>query len=564
MVTLGGAITVGSKAGVGSIVNGANSAKVNSKVLAVHGSEAMFNTIKMGTLVATTNVKINGKAIGVDGDKISNGTVVTAAQNRMRLHQGLTWIPIRTYDELISIGKIAAFPINGNYYLANNIDCGGRFPQVATDRTKPFTGVFDGRGNTISNLYFDGRNMSDSDLYYVGIFNATKGAVIKDLRIYNVNFLTAEVATRGAILVGECLSTTLSNISIELTTTSTTQVAGFVASVASQCVANNIIVKAPVRDYWAMGAGAPVFSYVTGGTFHRIAGYGAVSSIVETSRNMITLTECALLTYLHTGYLAAYVSNNLTIRNSTIQRIISEMLEGDPWVLSLAACNTIYEYSTVILENVVIGGTAQRRVDAFSDVKPYIDRKPNSSVDMSGVYCDSFNANAVPVDFSKDIPGATYFTNADTPFTTASYTRLNFSNMWAMGSGRTYPFPMWLRGMGLSVVTGAMDRIIFNILANQPNTVFYNSAIGKTSNITACRLNGVQDPSLYETNLNDGRVYSGPLKDPEVTPEFLDTFARRVVGMTNITGQYEIGVTTWMGGDWKVYWGVIREYNATI
>ncbi|MGB4023813.1 MAG: hypothetical protein WBK75_02010, partial [Acutalibacteraceae bacterium] len=63
-------------------------------------------------------------------------------------------IEISSYDDLQKIGKDAGFPLDGDYKLANNIANNNDNVTWLPIGTKnaPFTGKFDGNGNTISNL----------------------------------------------------------------------------------------------------------------------------------------------------------------------------------------------------------------------------------------------------------------------------------------------------------------------------------------------------------------------------------------------------------------------------
>jgi hypothetical protein len=65
-----------------------------------------------------------------------------------------TWIPITTIDELQLIGNDGGYPVDGNYFLANDIDASDTSTWNAGAGFEPITinGILDGRCHTISGL----------------------------------------------------------------------------------------------------------------------------------------------------------------------------------------------------------------------------------------------------------------------------------------------------------------------------------------------------------------------------------------------------------------------------
>lgn len=87
--------------------------------------------------------------------------------------------------------------LNGNYILMNDIDCTDVIvPPIGVDESRAFTGVFDGRGFTISNLVA-------SNARYIGLFGYSSGQ-IKNLNLSNLNYdITSssyDVITVGGIV----------------------------------------------------------------------------------------------------------------------------------------------------------------------------------------------------------------------------------------------------------------------------------------------------------------------------------------------------------------------------
>ncbi|MGD9639527.1 MAG: ZmpA/ZmpB/ZmpC family metallo-endopeptidase-related protein, partial [Alphaproteobacteria bacterium] len=97
---------------------------------------------------------------------------------------------------------------NGNYYLANDIDCsatsswnnGAGFYPIGYSGA--FTGTFDGQYHTITGLYIN-RN-----LHAVGLFSYATGATIKNVMV-NANIVNA--FNRSALLIGIATNVNVSN-----------------------------------------------------------------------------------------------------------------------------------------------------------------------------------------------------------------------------------------------------------------------------------------------------------------------------------------------------------------
>ena len=97
-------------------------------------------------------------------------------------------IPISTIEELQKIGNDPSYPLDGDYYLACDIDAactrewnGGKgFHQIAP--LSPFTGNFDGRGHVIRNLYIN--RPQDSG---VGLLSWTQEATVENIRLEDVD-----------------------------------------------------------------------------------------------------------------------------------------------------------------------------------------------------------------------------------------------------------------------------------------------------------------------------------------------------------------------------------------
>jgi len=120
-------------------------------------------------------------------------------------------IPISTIEELQKIGNEPSYPLDGDYYLAFDIDAtrtrewnGGKgFHQIAP--VSKFTGNFDGKGHTIRNLYI---NRPEDE--GVGLFSWTQEATVENIRLEDVN-ITGKRYVGG--LIGYS-SSTIKNVEV--------------------------------------------------------------------------------------------------------------------------------------------------------------------------------------------------------------------------------------------------------------------------------------------------------------------------------------------------------------
>ena len=104
-------------------------------------------------------------------------------------------IPISTVEELQKIGNDPAYPLDGSYYLTNDIDAshtrnwndGKGFDPILKmegENYIGFSGLFEGNGYTISNLYI---NRPEEEL--VGLFGYLSGADINNLKIIDITIV---------------------------------------------------------------------------------------------------------------------------------------------------------------------------------------------------------------------------------------------------------------------------------------------------------------------------------------------------------------------------------------
>lgn len=91
---------------------------------------------------------------------------------------------IHNAEELFSIGKVDERPLNGNYYLANDIDFSAysKFDSPVGTVDIPFRGSLDGRGRRFYNIHIES-SYKVSGYSNFSIFNYARNCLIKDLVI---------------------------------------------------------------------------------------------------------------------------------------------------------------------------------------------------------------------------------------------------------------------------------------------------------------------------------------------------------------------------------------------
>ncbi|MCL2095303.1 MAG: hypothetical protein FWH10_00190 [Oscillospiraceae bacterium] len=100
-------------------------------------------------------------------------------------------IAVGTAAELAMIGTNPSYPLNGTYHLSGGITLDGEWKPIG-DFYAPFTGVFDGRGNTIEGLRITGRFDQS------GLFGAVEDATIRNLGLTGVGMdVSSGVETIG-------------------------------------------------------------------------------------------------------------------------------------------------------------------------------------------------------------------------------------------------------------------------------------------------------------------------------------------------------------------------------
>ena len=90
------------------------------------------------------------------------------------------YIEITDAGDLMKIGNVVGSPLNGKYYLSDDIDITSEDFAPIGSISDPFTGIFDGDGHTI---FIDIRIEGGTGDVYAGLFACIGGATIRDLNV---------------------------------------------------------------------------------------------------------------------------------------------------------------------------------------------------------------------------------------------------------------------------------------------------------------------------------------------------------------------------------------------
>lgn len=171
---------------------------------------------------------------------------------------------IGSVEEMVLFGSLVD---SGNAFqgktivLENNLDMSGiQWNPAGHSTNSVFSGVFDGKGNTISNLSIDNYNDNDGPgVYYAGIFYTFNGT------LKNLNVENADVhGIRASVLVGRMDGGKISNCHITNATVKGVQKNGAIAGYVSGWSSDIEISDCSVKDcsftsaydgvYWQTGA----------------------------------------------------------------------------------------------------------------------------------------------------------------------------------------------------------------------------------------------------------------------------------------------------------------------
>lgn len=145
----------------------------------------------------------------------------------------ISWVDIETVDDLLALAKATdAETLGKNYRLKADLNLKDTPFNGIGSAARPFTGMFDGQGHTISHVTVNAPEGENA-----GFFNAIKGATIRDLKLVDVE-ITGKTNVGGLVgnaqvqLDSDDLSKNVANLiggcSVSGTVTGTKNVGGLV------------------------------------------------------------------------------------------------------------------------------------------------------------------------------------------------------------------------------------------------------------------------------------------------------------------------------------------------
>jgi hypothetical protein len=194
----------------------AGGSSVGSPTGLVSGTEGSI-TLAPGSYLATVSLSKGGETAGrTEAIHIVAGLATKVAYN---FYEDLASAPtpVSSNTDLAKIG--VDWPLSGRYALTQNITLNDWMPLGSL--TTPFTGSFDGGGNTITIASFATTALTDNQ--YIGIFAAVKGesahnkARVKNLTIASSVNISALSTTQGqgiGLVSGYAEDAVISNISL--------------------------------------------------------------------------------------------------------------------------------------------------------------------------------------------------------------------------------------------------------------------------------------------------------------------------------------------------------------
>ncbi len=203
---------------------------------------------------------------------------------------------IFTLDQLQAIND----GLSANYALANDIDAsatsgwnsGAGFVPLG-DLSTQFSGIFDGLGNTVSDL-----TVNASSTAFVGLFGYAAGATIENIGIEGGSITSSEIGAIAGALAGEADTTTISNAhaTAAITTTTEGEGGGLIGSLQNGSLA----------EFYATGTVMGADSATVGGLV------GAVGGGATTLTDDYATGAVSGGTYAHVGGLVGYDSSTAT------------------------------------------------------------------------------------------------------------------------------------------------------------------------------------------------------------------------------------------------------------
>ncbi len=227
---------------------GTTSLTISNALLTAGNASVSVNGGAASTVAVTAAGQITIDITGQTMGKLENGIVITTPKGDTLTYTEV-WYVTQVIDdatELKALGAACkAANTTGYYILGGNIDCSAEANMAAGNpgwQLNGFSGTFDGRGYTISNIKMTWDSATNG---YGGLFGNLAGCTIKNVVFDNVNYASANVALLGRhSYASGGNNVTLENLTINISAWGATGEAGlFVSRGTLNTIHNNCIVN---------------------------------------------------------------------------------------------------------------------------------------------------------------------------------------------------------------------------------------------------------------------------------------------------------------------------------
>jgi len=340
------------------------------------------------------------------------------------------YIPIRNFHELYNIGADKDLPLDTKYILVRDIDASPSrrvnnewgFRPIGTN-TKPFTGEFDGRGQTIRNLYIRRPN---PDTVTVGLFGFIMGARIHRLHV-EVDLIWGNSNAGG--IVGDARNSVIDSCSFRGNVRGRRDAGGIAGKILSSHISRSISEGTVSSD-----------TLFPGGRVGGLTGELDTASIdrsYSTADVFGTHSTGGLVGYNYQSQITnSYSTGNVDGRNGSTGGLVGQMHDG-----TVAGCYSTGDiiYTPAGRAGGLVGERSQKSVIANSFWGTL-----NTEIIADSIYADTV--------ITVDSAGVT-----DTAITILreqevhvplmrlqrTYTGWNFNTIWNIDEGKSTPYFMW-------------------------------------------------------------------------------------------------------------------------
>lgn len=153
---------------------------------------------KKGDGKAKINVDVKNSAFDLDLETVEEAKMETTMVSKVK------YFLVKNETQLHSIGS-KDYPLSGNYMLKSNIEIDDDWTPIGAHEDKPFTGIFNGNGFTISDVTI--KDMSNN-YKYLGFFGLVKGGTITNLTLRDVEIKTNK-GRKDAVIANKAVAASL-------------------------------------------------------------------------------------------------------------------------------------------------------------------------------------------------------------------------------------------------------------------------------------------------------------------------------------------------------------------